>query len=166
MNSCIRYIRIMSLISSALAMGCFEYRQVPLTAVPIGKDVRVTLSDDGYARLVESVGSDMPRIRRTLEGPLISVEAQQLLVGVSSWVGRPGTREDLQQRVAVPVADVLGIERKLLNRRKTTIVAGGAAAALVVFITYYVSGQFGGTTSPFPEPGQGESVQVPIRLRE
>lgn len=154
--------RSVVLIASALTLGCFEYRQVPIAAAPVGKEVRVNLTDAGYNRLAGTAGDQLPRLRRTIEGPLISATEQSLLLGVTSWQGRAGTRETLHQRIAVPVSDVLGLERRMLDRRKTTIIAAGAGAALLAFIGYYVSGEFGGTTSPFPEPGQGESLQVPL----
>jgi hypothetical protein len=153
------------LLPLGLTLGCFEYRPVPLTTPPVGKEVRVHLTDAGYNRLSETTADGVPRLRRTMDGSLISADGQRLLVAVASWQGRPGTRETLHQRIAVPVSDVISLERKLLDRRKTTLVAAGAGAALVAFIAYYVSGEFGGTTSPFPEPGPGESIQIPIRVR-
>lgn len=157
-------MRLIVLIPSALALGCFEYRQIPLTTAPIGKDVRINLTEDGHTRLVQSVGNDMPRVGQTFNGTLISRNDQWLLVGVESWAGRPGTREGLQQRITVPVSDVLGLQKKLLDNKKTTIVAVSTGAAVIAFIAYYVRGEFGGTTSPFPEPGPGESVQIPFRF--
>ncbi len=144
--------------------GCFQYTQIPLAQARVGKDVRVHLTDAGYARLHETAGDQVPGLRRTIEGPLIASNDQRILVAVPVFTGGSAERATLQQRLAIPVSDVLGIERKMLNRRKTTIIAAGAAAALIAFIAYYVSGEFGGTTSPFPEPGQGESIQLQFRF--
>ena len=154
------------LLLTPLALGCFEFRQVPIAAAPVGKEVRVNLTDSGYHRLAATAGDQVPRLRRTLEGPLISVDEKGLVLGITSWQGRPGSRESLYQRIAVPVSDVLGLERKVLDRRKTTLIAAGAGAALIAFIAYYVSGEFGGSTSPFPEPGPGETIQVPVRSHQ
>jgi hypothetical protein len=151
------------LLLTPLAVGCFEFRQVPVAAAPIGQDVRVRVTDAGYDRLAATIGEQVPRLRRILDGPLISVDDRSLLMGLATWHGRPGSRESLYQRVSVPLSDVISVERKVLDRRKTTLVAVGAGAVLIAFIARYVSGEFGGTTSPFPEPGPGESIQVPFK---
>jgi hypothetical protein len=114
--------------------------------------------------LQQTAGDQLPRLRKVIEGPLIASDDQRMLIALPVAMGRGETNAMLQQRVAIQLTDVLGVERKLLNKKETGLIVAGAGAALLAFISYYVSGQFGGTTSPYPEPGQGESIQVPFRF--
>lgn len=156
--------QIAAVLPIAFSSGCFQYTQVPLAQAAVGREIRVHLTDSGYARLHETAGDQLPQLRKTVEGPLIAANDQRILVAVPVWTGGPTTHEILQQRVAIPIADVLGLERKSLDKRRTTLIVAGAGAALVAFIAYHVSGEFGGTTGTFPEPGQTESIQVLFRL--
>jgi len=147
-----------------LAAGCFHYTQVPLAQANIGRDIRVHLTDSGYTRLQQSAGDQLPQLRKTLEGPLVAANGERLLIAVPVYTDGPTVRQTLQQRLAIPVSDVLGLERKSLDKRKTALIGAGVGAALIAFIAYYVSGEFGGTTGPFPEPGPTEIIQLVFRL--
>ena len=143
--------------------ACFHYALVPVADAPVGKDVRLSLTDEGYAHLRDSIGDQFPRLHRTVEGPLIARDDNRLIVGLSIQSDGSASRE-LQQRVSIPRAGVLGIERKVLDRQNTGILAAGAGVVLGMFIFHWVSGEFGGTTHPIPEQGPGENIQVRFRF--
>lgn len=143
-----------------LFTACFHYAPVPIGSVPRGKELRVNLTETGYANLRDSIGDQFPQLRSRLEGSLIALDDRRLIVGVA--VSAEGSGRELQQRIAVPRSDILGVERKTLDRKQTGIIALGASVALAIFSYHWISGEFGGTTHPIPEPGQGETILVPI----
>jgi hypothetical protein len=156
-----RWIAVLA--SPFVVTSCFHYASVPVGSVPIGKEVRISLTDSGYAHLRDSIGDQFPRLRKSVEGPLIGVDDLRLLVALHVSAGTSAGAE-LQQRVAIPRADILGVERKILDRKKTSIIAAGAGVALGILVYQWVSGEFGGTTHPIPEPGPGENIQVRLRF--
>jgi len=154
--------RIAALLPTLVGAACFQYVPIPPAEAPVGKEVRLHLTDAGLARLRDSLGDQLPRLGKTIEGPLIASQGQRLLVGVPAWNGPESPRDGFQQRVSISVSDLLGVERKKLDKRKTSLIVAAAGVALGAFVVAHVSGVFGGTTGPYPEPGQSESLQVPI----
>jgi hypothetical protein len=155
------FARAAAVVPLALsAAGCFHYAYVPVAQAPVGGDVRVHVSEPGFARLNESRRDDVPLRSPTIEGRLVSATARELLVSVS--VPAPinaAPAVELHQRVMIPVADVLQVERRELDRTKTTLLGVGTAAIVAAIIVRSVSGTFGGTTTePGPQPGE---VRVP-----
>ncbi|MGQ0649229.1 MAG: hypothetical protein ACT4P7_16885 [Gemmatimonadaceae bacterium] len=147
------------LLCLALASaGCFKYTYVSVAEAPVGREVRVHLSPEGLARLTTAVGDQLPDLRRTFDGSLVQVNAQQLLVSVRLTTDARIASAGLMQRVAVPVGDVQQLELKQLDRRKVTLISVGAGAVLAALIAHYVGGIFGGTTGTIPEPGQPETI--------
>ena len=150
-------------LPTILLAACFHYTPVKIDSVPTGKELRVNLTETGYAHLRDSIRDQFPQLRSRLEGSLISLDDQRMMLGVAIPTEDPG--RGLQQRIAIPRSDILGVERKTLDRRKTGIIAAGAGIALAILTYHLISGEFGGTTHPIPEPGQGETRLLPFVLR-
>ena len=138
-------------------VACFEYTAVPVTSPPaVGHHVRMELTPDGFARLIEALGSDIPHSGRGIDGDLVQVKADQFLVGVRVFSTGAGEANQLEQRIAVPVRDVVSLQVKTLDRQRTAYVAVGVGAALVALVAHYVRGTFGGTTTGSGPPGPPE----------
>lgn len=152
----------MTVTMSMVLPACFQYAAIPVGAVRQGAELRVNLTEAGYTHLKDSVGDQLPRLRNRMEGVVVSMNDERLVLGVAISSDRPAARE-MQQRIGVPLPDILGLERKSLDRKKTGIIVAGAAAALAVFTYHWISGEFGGTTQPAPETGPGEVIGVPFR---
>jgi hypothetical protein len=130
------------------SVACFEYTAVPVTSPPaVGHRVRMELTPDGFARLTGALGSDVPRSGRGIEGDLVQASADQFLVAVRVFSAGAGEVNQLEQRVAVPVLDVVNLQVKTLDRQRTAYVAVGVGAAIVALVAHYVRGTFGGTTT-------------------
>jgi hypothetical protein len=143
---------MLMLLGLPLQTGCYQFTRVPLEGAPVGREVRVHLSEAGYLRLADEVGEFVPHLGHTVEGDLVQADEQQLLVAVPSRPDAATGGVGFHQRVAIPLSDVVGIELKEFNKGRVALITVSAGAALVAFIVYYVSGEFGGTTAPFPEP--------------
>lgn len=148
---------------AAVSAGCFKYTFVPIAEAPVGKEVRVHLSAEGHARLATAVADQLPNIGRTFDGSLVDVNNERLLVSVRIADDPRAMSSGLRQRLAVPVGDVQELELKHLDRKKVTLIGIGAGTVLAAIIAHYVGGVFGGTTKPFPEPGQPETIIAPFR---
>ncbi len=149
-----------SVALSILFAACFQYLPVPIGSVPLGKELRVNLTQTGHAHLRDSIGDQFPQLRSRFEGSLIALDDRRLIVGVA--VPTQGSGRELQQRIAVPRSDILSIERKTLDRKQTGIIALGASVAVAILTYHWISGEFGGTTNPIPAPGPGETILLPI----
>lgn len=150
----------MALLSLLLATtGCFHYTPVPLSRLPEGGEVRVRLSERGATRLGGGEGNQLAHLDRTVEGDLVRVNGEILMVAVpvAARHAAPFARSPaMYRRVAIPLEDVLAVELRELDRKKTGIVLAGAGAAVFAFVLYHFGGEFGGTTKPPPDPGPGE----------
>jgi len=130
------------------SVACFEYTTVPVTAPPVvGHHVRIELTPEGFARLSDVMGRDVPHSGRGIDGTLVQTSADQFLVAVRVWSANAGEANQLEQRIAIPVRDVINLQVKTLDKQRTAFVAVGVGAALVTLIAHYVRGTFGGTTT-------------------
>jgi hypothetical protein len=50
------------------------------------------------------------------------------------WSGGAGERNQVEQRVAIPVQDVVGLQIKTLDKRRTVYVAVGATAVVATLV--------------------------------
>ena len=137
--------------------ACFEYAAMPVTSpLAIGHHVRMELTPDGFARLIEALGNDVPHSGRGIDGDLVQANADQFLVAVRVFSAGAGEANQLEQRIAVPVRDVVSLQVKTLDRQRTAYVAVGVGVALVALVARYVRGTFGGTTTGSGPPGPPE----------
>jgi hypothetical protein len=153
-------LTIVALNIAVLTAGCFKYTYVRPAQAPVGSQVRVHLSEPGYTRLSASVGSDVPRLERTIEGLLVQADSSKLLVSTRVWTESASTRDWLEQRVDIPIGDITQLELKQLNRRNATLVGVGAGVVFGALVVGWLTGAFGGTTHGEPDPGQPEFAPV------
>jgi Na+/H+-dicarboxylate symporter len=139
--------------------GCYKYSYEPLAQAPVGEDVRVHLSEQGFARLMES-RRDFTPASPTIDGKLAANGAGEIALMISLPPNPTTPGLELRQSVSIPASDVLQIERRQLDRTKTTVAAVGAGAVVAGLIVYSVRGTFGGTTTETP-PQQSEN-RVPL----
>mgnify|MGYP001557065886 CR=1 FL=1 len=138
--------------------GCFEYSYLPLAQARVGSDVRIQLSEDGLVHLVTATSGIVPHLSRTLEGTLVEADSRQLIVAVRVWSGGAGAENQIEQRVAIPAADVVAIERRQLDKKKTGGIAAAVGGAIVVIVARHLGGIFGGTTTNTPPNTPAELV--------
>ena len=130
------------------SVACFEYTAVPVTAPPaVGHHVRIDLTPTGFDHLAETLGRDFPHSGRRIDGDLVQANADQFVVAVRVCSTGAGEANQLEQRIAVPVRDVVNLQVKTLDRQRTAYVAVGVGAAIVTLVAHYVRGTFGGTTT-------------------
>jgi hypothetical protein len=153
-------LTIVALNIAVLTAGCFKYTYVRPAQAPVGSQVRVHLSEPGYTRLSASVGSDVPRLERTIEGLLVQADSSKLLVSTRVWTESASTRDWLEQRVDIPIGDITQLELKQLNRPNATLVGVGAGVVFGALVVGWLTGAFGGTTHGEPDPGQPEFAPV------
>jgi hypothetical protein len=137
--------------------GCFRYLSVsPSSAPPVGEEVRARLSEGGLVRLA-------PEIREqqrgsVVEGEVVEADGSALVLAVS--LGSEGAPQrsgrDLRQRVVIPVADVMELELRQLDKKRTAVVLGGAATLLGAFAITELFGGFGGSSRPPGPPDPPE----------
>lgn len=137
------------LLAFVLPSGaCFEYATTPITSPPTaGHNVRLDLTPNGFDRLAEALGSDFPHSGRRIDGELLEASPGQFLVALRVWSGGAGEANQLQQRLAIPIQDVVGLQVKTLDKRRTAYVALGATAVLATLVARRAGGTFGGTTT-------------------
>ncbi len=146
-----------ALSAALLLSGCFSYRQAELEAVPLGENIRVHLTRLGAAALPEIPRQAGPMLR----GRIMRNEDGRLLLRVPIAYQQAGvvTRE-LGRDIEVPVADIVRVETRELDRVRTALsVAGGIGVVVVLYQA------FGGTRSdggaPIPEPPV-ETIRIPL----
>jgi hypothetical protein len=139
-----------------LTAGCYRYEYVPLASAPVGEEVRVHLSEQGFARLIDGQRDEAAVTSPRLDGRL-ELSADNLVVLTVTLPSDPGnSRVDLRQRLLIPAGDVLQVERRQLDKTKTAIVAVGTTALVAALVVRSVSGTFGGSTKE-PPPQESEN---------
>jgi hypothetical protein len=140
-----------------VSSGCFRYLPVsPGNAPPVGEEVRARLSEGGLGKLA-------PEIREqqrgsVLEGEVVEADGSALVLAVSLDAdgGPQRAGRDLRQRVVIPVADVVELELRQLDKKRTVVVLGGAATLFGAFAITELLGGFGGSTRPPGPPDPPE----------
>jgi hypothetical protein len=146
-----------------LTSGCFQYLPVsPGTAPPVGDEVRARLTEAGLGKLAPEIREQQ---RGTVvEGQVVEADARALVLAVAvESAGAPArTARELRQRVVIPVADVVELELRQMNRKRTYVVVGGAAALLGALAVTELLGGFGGSTRPPGPPDPPEMTGTSV----
>ena len=125
--------------------------------MPPGVDVRVRLSASAAEPLEPLLGTSDARL---LSGTLISAGPDSLIVEVPTRIQAAigNTMRTLKQRVSIPRAGLLEIERRQLDRVRTGAMVGGSLAALGAVVFGAVKANPGkGVT-----PGTGGGVDLKL----
>jgi hypothetical protein len=146
------------LLAALLLGGCYSHVRIPEEQLRPQSQVRAHLSDDG----AEEIGRQLGQEAAALEGVVLSVGGDQVLLAVPSGTRRVGLgSEPLFQRVGVPRSAVLRWERRQLDRPRTIAAASalGMVAGWVAYQTF--TGEAGGSTITRPGDGRTE-IRIPL----
>jgi hypothetical protein len=103
------------------ASGCYRLTPIEGSTPPPGREVRLSLSDEGSVRLAPLIG---PRIS-AIDGRALESSDTALVVAVEAVVAQGGRSMNWsQERLSVPRSAVSSIRTRTLDRKKTWIVAG------------------------------------------
>jgi hypothetical protein len=107
--------------SAAGASGCYRLTPIEGPTPAPGREVRLSLSDEGSVRLAPLIG---PRIS-AIDGRAMESSDTALVVAVEAVVARGGRSMPWsQERLSVPRSAVTSIRTRTLDRKKSWIVAG------------------------------------------
>ncbi len=144
--------------------GCFHYVPMNLDEVTPAQEVRVRVSLAEAERIEELLprGGD-PRV---VEGRVAEILRETLYMDVAVATEVWGTRvESFNQRLDLPFAGILEVDRKELSRGRTAALVVGGVALLGSFVAIKVIDSGGGGNPP-DGPGPVENrIPIPIPLR-
>ncbi|MBW3555086.1 MAG: hypothetical protein KY466_16380 [Gemmatimonadetes bacterium] len=157
----LRRMRICApVLVALLGTACFDYRQASVSELAPGETVRAYVTRE-HARELEGLGGFRGR---ELVGKVVESDRERILLDVRAVsIEEAGAGRMFNQRIAVPVSEVMDLEQRALNGWKTALVTVGITAALGGLIAW----QFNeGANSPEREtPNPPEAVRMPgIRI--
>lgn len=161
-----RRLRLRTLVvlaaGAASTAGCYKYVPLPVDSPPpAGESVRVSVTREtalDFSDAIDIVGEAVPRLEGTLEG----VENGNFLVRVPvpSGGAEVGLNSGISQLIRVPRTQVLGLERKELDKVASGLVVAGATTGATLLLLQIIS------TSGTPDGGGGIdpplSIQIPL----
>jgi hypothetical protein len=150
------------LAASLGGSGCYKYVPTELAAVPIGDGVRVYLSRDGMDRFRKVGGDVLPNAGTSpvLAGTLVRLEGGEFSLEVPVATRQVGfLSSQLDQRVTLPVADVVQVEsRKVSGLRTAALTVAGTA-----LIGYAIVEVVHGARDPVPgNGGDPDNLRIPL----
>ena len=111
--------------------GCYTYANSSVGDVPVGREVRVALTDSGSLRLAALVG---PRAS-ALEGRLAARADTAATLAVHQVTRFDGTSESWNgERVALPAAALRTVQRRTLSRGRTIGLAAGLVGTALLAV--------------------------------
>lgn len=144
-----------------LLTGCYSYAPIALEAVEPAQRVRAFLSPAGADRLEPLLHER----RATLNGELVEVGPEGVFLEFpSGYIDRGMRTETLTQRLLFPRTEILGLQRRQLDRARTAGVAAAAVTAVGLLIYKALTDESGGTTTPPPGGGPPEARLPLYRL--
>ncbi len=149
-------------LTTASQVACYTYTPVRIDAISPGETVRARLTAEASERLPAPVRAD----DGTLEGELLDRDGGGVTLFVESAVRQRGFfAEDLHERVSLSQADVLGVERRQLDRGRTWALGGVVGVAVVSLAIRTLSGKAGGNTIDHTDGGPSASLIPLVTLR-
>lgn len=145
-------------VSCLLLAGCYSYTPVDLDSVQPPQRVRAFLSPAGATRVEPLLNES----RQVLTGELVEIDSDSVSLDVpSGYIERGMRTERLTQRLLFPRTELLGLQRRELDRVRTAGIVSAAAAAVGLVIYRVLTDESGGTTTPPPGGGPPEA-RIPI----
>lgn len=155
-GNCMRVRSVFVMAGLFAAGGCYHYLPSSPQEVVAGQAVRLRLTGDEAAKYTDLRLSD-PRL---LEGTVVDRSGSGVMLDATVGVNNAETgSRALTQRLNIPLAGVLDVELKELDRTKTSFLVGGSAV-LAGLVIGKVSGAFGGSETPGTDVQ--ESRRVPL----
>ena len=128
LRSIIRSVAVVTWLAAG-ASGCYRLTPIEGSTPAPGKEVRLSLSDEGSVRLAPLIG---PRIS-AIDGRALESSDSALVVAVEAVVARGGRSMSWsQERLSVPRNAVSSIRTRTFDRKRTWIVAGLGVVGVVV----------------------------------
>jgi hypothetical protein len=149
-------------LMALLTAGCHAHTPLPLSQVTPGEQVRMRISQE-QARALEHL---LLRERQVLDGTVVEIAPQLLIEVFVATHLQGGSRQDLRQRIALEPSEVLGVERRELDKFRTGLAITAGSAILAGSIVMALTRESGGDTrGSEPAPGElrGPTVHIPWR---
>lgn len=152
--------RLLVLLLAAGAAGCYTYSPVDIRELSTGDGIRARVSG---AR-ADSLETILPGDARLLEGTVTGIDGEAVVIEVPVNTDVRGIRvRTLNQRVDVPIADVVEAEIRQLNRGRTYGAIGVAALVVGYFVYDQLTDRTGLDDDP-EVPPPNESIPFGLRL--
>jgi hypothetical protein len=133
-------LALLALLALPSATGCYTFTPLERTALSPGEEVRLTLSPAGVDLMSQITG----RAGRAVEGHLVEWHHDEVVVAVPVPFAHARPQGSLpRQPVPIPMADVLLVERKMLDWKRTTL-ALAASSAVAGMVIWRAAGGGGG----------------------
>ncbi|TVR60003.1 MAG: hypothetical protein EA422_14325 [Gemmatimonadales bacterium] len=156
----LRFVLVAPVLALILA-GCFSHQVVDPAAVAVGDDVRVRITEAEAQRLAPT----LQRESRVLQGRIADIHPALFLdVVVHSEVQGAAVR-NLRQRVEIPTASLLEMERRALDRRRTGLLVGAGVGIVAALVIREFSSDAGGDTRPPLDGGAELRSGPPLRIQ-
>jgi hypothetical protein len=129
--------------TSVFTGACYSYVPASFNAVPIGEGVRLYLSEAGLDSLRRAAGDAIPSIgdRPVVSGILVRRDANDLSLRIPVATRQSGFHEtELDQRVSLPVADLIQVEQRKLSTAKTALAVAASAVVLTTLVVTVMTG--------------------------
>ena len=125
-----------------VASSCYRFTPIEGTTPAVGKEVRLSLSDEGSVRLAPLIG---PRIE-AIDGRTVEVTDTAFVVAVEAVLMQGGRSMTWSmEKLSVPRGAVSSIRTRTLDRRKSWIMAGlGVIGAIALGDAFGLGSGFGG----------------------
>jgi hypothetical protein len=145
-----------------LLMGCYSYTQIDPVAAPVGSEVRARITGAASDRVAPLIGSFDNRV---LVGSVVENNAGAMLLQVPTGAMPNVTASvvPLQTRVPLSAADLVGLERRTIDRTRTTILISALAVGIAAGVTAAL--RTGGDTDAGKGPPEPPPINlIPIRI--
>ena len=154
--------RIGALLALLFGSGCYSYIPADFSTVPMGEGVRVYLSETGMTRLRELGGDALPGAgtRPIVSGRLVNRTPSEFSLEIPVGTRAVGFHtEELDQRLTLPVADVVQVEMKKVSGVKTAALTAAGAGAIGYLIVLVVKGARDPVIDTQPDP---DNIRIPL----
>ena len=147
--------------SSFFGGACYSYVPADFTTVPIGEGVRVYLSQAGADSLRRAAGDAVPGIgdRPIVSGTLVRRDATDFSIQIPVATRQTGFQSsELDQRVTLPVADLVQVEQRKVSSLKTGLALVGSVVILSTIVVTVMTGSRQPVDTGTPS---GENALIP-----
>jgi hypothetical protein len=157
---CLRTLLVLAVLGSA--SGCYRYIETDRSTVSPGTEVRASLTDAGSEVARAYFGPDV----RSVEGPVVGWDQDELTVLVRGYLSRPGyPPTSVEDTIRLLPEHFRTVEVRTLDGKRTL----GLAAAIVggTVAAVFGTGVFGGGSDEGdegdnPDPDAAIIVRIPI----
>jgi hypothetical protein len=131
---------ISALLLPVLGAGCFKYIPAELETLPPGENVRVYVTRNVVTSIEEVMRTNDPVLR----GQIVRRQDDNLFLRVPTAVRTEGFHSvPIGQDVAIPVRDIIQLERRQIDRVGTGALVAGTVglAGVVIFVIMEAFGE-------------------------